>query len=66
MELYETQGNFIILNGENSLWCNREDGGLLAKHGAYIYYTGDVVFPQGSRRCRFAFWVRVPGDSCQC
>lgn len=33
MELFQAQDNFIILNGRDSLWCNRQDGRLQARHG---------------------------------
>ncbi|KAJ7385551.1 Phosphatidylinositide phosphatase SAC2 [Desmophyllum pertusum] len=33
MELYQAQDNFIILNGPDSLWCNRLDGRLQPRFG---------------------------------
>lgn len=33
MELFQAQDNFIILNGPNSLWCNRQDGRLQPRFG---------------------------------
>lgn len=33
MELFQAQDNFIILNGPDSLWCNRLDGRLQPRFG---------------------------------
>lgn len=33
MELFQSQDNFIIVNGTHSLWCNRQDGRLQARIG---------------------------------
>ena len=33
MELFQAQDNFIILNGPNSLWCNRQDGRMQPRYG---------------------------------
>ena len=43
MELFQSQDNFIIVNGTHSLWCNRQDGRLQARIGMYQLRGGAIL-----------------------
>jgi len=43
MELFETKQHYIVLEGENSLWCNRENGKLTTEKGFDIASIGNHI-----------------------
>lgn len=44
MELFQAQDNFIILNGPDSLWCNRLDGRLQPRFGKASFWLSTGVW----------------------
>lgn len=55
MELFQSQDNFIIVNGTHSLWCNRQDGRLQARIGMYQLRGSAILLDLKSVSDRFHF-----------